>query len=119
MLLSLAAVSVAAVGRLRTGREVVDRARCDRPRGGRRPRSQGGAALVPALDLTRNVGLVVLPGAFVGLLLAGATPLEAGRLQLLVLVGLLCAESVAVVAVTHLLGGRLGPSRPRSAGTSR
>jgi len=48
-------------------------------------------ALVPALDQTRNVGLVVLPGAYVGLLLGGASPLDAGRLQLLVLVGLLAA----------------------------
>lgn len=60
-------------------------------------------ALVPALDQTRNVGIVVLPGAFVGLLLGGATPLEAGRVQLLVLVGLLAAESVAAAVVTSLL----------------
>jgi putative ABC transport system permease protein len=69
-------------------------------------------ALIPALDQTRNVGLVVLPGAFVGLLLAGASPLDAGKLQLLVLVGLLAAESVAVVLVTRLLGPRLGSRRP-------
>jgi putative ABC transport system permease protein len=75
-------------------------------------RRAAGAALVPALDQTRNVGLVVLPGAFVGLLLAGATPLQAGRLQLLVLVGLLCAESVAVLASTTLLAGRLGDRHP-------
>ena len=68
-------------------------------------------ALVPALDQTRNVGLVVLPGAYVGLLLGGATPVEAGRLQLLVLVGLLAAESVAVVVVTRLLGPTLGLRR--------
>jgi putative ABC transport system permease protein len=60
-------------------------------------------ALVPALDQTRNVGIVVLPGAFVGLLLGGATPLEAGRVQLLVLVGLLAAETVAAALVTSLL----------------
>lgn len=68
-------------------------------------------ALVPALDQTRNVGLVVLPGAYVGLLLAGASPLDAGRLQLLVLVGLLAAESVAVVVVTRLLAPVLGAQR--------
>ncbi len=68
-------------------------------------------ALVPALDQTRNVGLVVLPGAYVGLLLAGASPAEAGRLQLLVLVGLLAAESVAVVLVTRLLAPVLGAHR--------
>ena len=73
-------------------------------------------ALVPALDQTRNVGLVVLPGAYVGLLLGGASPLDAGRLQLLVLVGLLAAEAVAVVVVTRLLAPVLGvqrvPARP-------
>ena len=66
-------------------------------------RRAAARALVPALDQTRNVGLVVLPGAFVGLLLGGATPLEAGRVQLLVLVGLIAAETIAAVTVTHLL----------------
>jgi putative ABC transport system permease protein len=66
-------------------------------------RRAAARALVPALDQTRNVGLVVLPGAFVGLLLGGATPLEAGRVQLLVLVGLLAAETLAAVTVTGLL----------------
>jgi putative ABC transport system permease protein len=75
-------------------------------------RRAAARALVPALDQTRNVGLVVLPGAFVGLLLGGATPLQAGRLQLLVLVGLLAAETVAVVVVTSLLSVRLAEHRP-------
>jgi putative ABC transport system permease protein len=66
------------------------------------------AALVPALDQTRNVGLVVLPGAYVGLLLAGATPLDAGRVQLLVLVSLLAAEVIAATLVTRLLSEALG-----------
>ena len=78
-------------------------------------REQGRIAasrsLVPALDQTRNVGLVVLPGAYVGLLLGGASPFDAGRLQLLVLVGLLSAQSVAVVVVTRLLGPSLGTRR--------
>jgi UDP-glucose/iron transport system permease protein len=69
-------------------------------------------ALVPALDQTRNVGLVVLPGAFVGLLLAGASPVEAGRVQLLVLVGLLAAETAAAVTVTRLLSPSLGTRKP-------
>jgi putative ABC transport system permease protein len=38
--------------------------------------------------------------------------LEAGRVQLLVLVGLLAAETVAAVAVTHLLSPSLGAVRP-------
>jgi putative ABC transport system permease protein len=77
-------------------------------------------AIVPALDQTRNVGLVVLPGAFVGLLLAGSSPLDAGRLQLLVLIALLAAETMAAVLVTQLLGPALaGRARlPRSGGAS-
>jgi putative ABC transport system permease protein len=74
-------------------------------------RPVAGTALVPALDQTRTVGLVTLPGAFVGVLLGGGTPLEAGAAQLLVLVGLLAAEVLAVWAVTELVarGALLDP----------
>src|SRR3954447_10509581 len=64
-------------------------------------RRSAGRALVPALDQTRNVGLVVLPGAYVGLLLGGASPAEAGRVQFLVLLGLLVAESIAALVATR------------------
>jgi putative ABC transport system permease protein len=60
-------------------------------------------ALVPALDQTRTTGLVTLPGAFVGALVGGASPLQAARFQLVVLVGLLAAESVAAVVLLQLL----------------
>src|SRR4051794_10504301 len=76
-------------------------------------RGSARAALLPALDQTRNVGLVVLPGAFVGLLLGGASPIEAGRVQLLVLVGLLAAETVAAVTVTGLLSAHLADTQLR------
>nr|WP_211247823.1 ABC transporter permease [Cryptosporangium arvum] len=58
-------------------------------------RPTAGQALVPALDQTRTVGLVTLPGAFVGVLLGGGSAVEAGATQLLVLVGLLAVESMA------------------------
>jgi putative ABC transport system permease protein len=61
-------------------------------------------ALVPVLDQTRTVGLVTLPGAFVGALLGGASAVEAARFQIVVLVGLLCAEVITVVLLTYLLG---------------
>jgi putative ABC transport system permease protein len=66
-------------------------------------RPVGATALVPPLDQTRTVGLVTLPGAFVGVLLGGGTPLEAGAAQLLVLIGLLATEVLAVWAVTELV----------------
>jgi putative ABC transport system permease protein len=61
-------------------------------------------AMVPALDQTRTVGLVTLPGAFVGALLGGADVLSAARFQLAVLVGLLCAESITATLVAYQLG---------------
>jgi putative ABC transport system permease protein len=67
-------------------------------------RSAGFEALVPALDQTRTVGLVTLPGAFVGALLGGASATGAARFQVVVLVGLLCAESITATLLTYLLG---------------
>lgn len=60
-------------------------------------------ALHPALDQTRTVGLVTLPGAFIGVLLGGGDPLQAGATQLLVLIGLLAVQTVAVIVVTELI----------------
>jgi putative ABC transport system permease protein len=71
-------------------------------------RDSAATALVPPLDQTRTVGLVTLPGAFVGVLLGGGTPLQAGAAQLLVLVGLLASDVVAVWIVAELVArGRL------------
>ena len=65
-------------------------------------------ALIPALDQTRTVGLVTLPGAYVGVLLGGAGPLQAGAAQLLVLVGILAAQAVAVLITIELVArGRI------------
>ena len=71
-------------------------------------RPPAALGLVPALDQTRTVGLVALPGAFVGTLLGGATPVEAGAVQVLILVALLAVQSLAIVATTELVArGRL------------
>lgn len=66
-------------------------------------RPTAAQALVPAMDQTRTVGLVTLPGAFVGMLLGGATPVQAGAVQLLVLVLLLAVQTVAVAATVELV----------------
>jgi len=66
-------------------------------------RPTAAQALVPALDQTRTVGLVTLPGAFVGMLLGGASPVQAGAVQVLVLVLLLAVETVAVAVVLELV----------------
>lgn len=61
-------------------------------------------SLVPALDQTRTTGLVTLPGAFIGALLGGASPVQAARFQLIVLAGLIAAGSIVAVLVTTVLG---------------
>lgn len=66
-------------------------------------RPTAGQALVPALDQTRTVGLVTLPGTFVGILLGGGTPLQAGATQLLVLIALLAIEGIAVLVTVELV----------------
>ncbi|HAG63588.1 MAG TPA: hypothetical protein DCL70_06205, partial [Kocuria sp.] len=68
-------------------------------------------ALVPALDQTRTTGLVVLPGAFVGAIFGGVSPLEAGRFQIVVLGAILAAGAVSAALVT-LWSGSV-PTRPR------
>ena len=66
-------------------------------------RDDAALALVPGLDQTRTVGLVTLPGAFVGMLLGGATPLQAAAVQLVVLVALLLVQSIAVLVTVELV----------------
>jgi len=60
------------------------------------------AALIPIVDTTKNVGLIHLPGAFVGMMLAGAEPLEAAKIQLIVLFMLLGAVAVSGITTAML-----------------
>ena len=69
-------------------------------------------SLIPSLDQMRSAGLVVLPGAFVGMLLGGATPAEAAQVQLLVLFALIAAATTAATTVVWLLAPRFGSRRP-------
>jgi len=71
-------------------------------------------ALVPILDQTRTVGLVTLPGAFIGVLLGGGSTADAAAAQVMVLVGLIAAETIAVVVATRFVAaGRLLPTDVR------
>lgn len=60
------------------------------------------SALVPSIDQARTTGLVTLPGAFVGAIFGGLSPLEAGRFQMLVLAALLASGAIASVTVAHV-----------------
>lgn len=77
-------------------------------------RPTAAQALIPPLDQTRTVGLVTLPGAFIGVLLGGGSAGEAAAAQVLVLFALLAAETVAVgIALELVVRGRF--SRAASA----
>ena len=80
-------------------------------------RRAAGEALIPGQDQTRTVGLVSLPGAFVGALLAGADTAAAARFQFVVLTGLICAQAVSAVVAANVLtsSSRLALPRPTDA----
>lgn len=63
-------------------------------------------ALIPIIDTTKTVGLITLPGAFTGMLIAGATPAQAARVQLVVLFMLLGAVAISGMT-TSLLVARM------------
>ncbi|MFF1255746.1 MULTISPECIES: ABC transporter permease [unclassified Streptomyces] len=63
-------------------------------------------AMLPGLDQTRTVGLVTLPGAFVGMLLGGASPVMAGAVQLFVLIALMAVQAIAVAVTVELIARR-------------
>lgn len=66
-------------------------------------RSAVHSALIPTTDQTRTTGLVTLPGAFVGAIFGGLSPVEAGRFQIVVLASIMCAGAItAVLAATAL-----------------
>lgn len=57
------------------------------------------SALIPLIDSTKTAGIVFLPGAMAGMIIGGADPLEAVRLQMVVLYMLLGSVSIAAISV--------------------
>jgi len=83
-------------------------------------REDAALALVPGLDQTRTVGLVTLPGAFVGMLLGGASPLQAAAVQLVVLVALLLVQAIVVLVTVELVArGRFSADQMTASHTRR
>jgi len=64
-------------------------------------------ALVPQIETTKAVGIVFLPGAMTGLILAGVDPLEAVRVQAVVMYLVLAATAIATAVVALGLVRRL------------
>jgi putative ABC transport system permease protein len=72
------------------------------------------SALIPTTDQTKTTGLVTLPGAFVGAIFGGVSPLEAGRFQIVVLAAIMCAGAItAVILIGFLRTIRAKPAPTR------
>lgn len=59
-------------------------------------------SLSPVLDNAKTVGLISLPGAMTGLIMGGASPLEAIQLQIVVMNFLIGASTVSSILSTYL-----------------
>lgn len=68
------------------------------------------SALIPSTDQSKTTGLVTLPGAFVGAIFGGISPLAAGLFQIVVLASIMAAGSItAVVTILFLAPLRMRP----------
>jgi putative ABC transport system permease protein len=63
-------------------------------------------ALLPGLDQVRTTGIVTLPGAFIGVMLGGGSPAQAATAQVLVLFGIMAAQTVTVSVAERLVEAR-------------
>ncbi len=60
------------------------------------------SGMTPIVDSTKTVGLIQLPGAMTGMILAGASPLEAVQLQIIVMYMLIGAAGFTGLATVWL-----------------
>ncbi len=60
------------------------------------------SGMITLVDSTKTTGLVFFPGTMVGMLLAGADPIDAVRLQLILLYALLGSVAIAALIATTL-----------------
>jgi UDP-glucose/iron transport system permease protein len=60
------------------------------------------SGMIPLIDSTKTTGLIFFPGTMVGMLLAGASPVDAVRLQLVLLYVLLGAVALATLLAVLL-----------------
>jgi putative ABC transport system permease protein len=60
------------------------------------------SGMITLVDSTKTTGLIFFPGTMVGMLLAGASPTDAVRLQLILLYALLGSVSIAALVATRL-----------------
>ena len=77
------------------------------------------SALIPQVERTKVVGLIALPGAMTGLLLAGVDPLDAVIIQILVMYLVLGTAAVCVVALVGTVAAAATDGRGGAADWTR
>ena len=106
------AMTASAVALNRLGDEMFDaRARIEATLALGAPASEAAAptvrrslrsGMIALVDSTKTTGLIFFPGTMVGMLLAGADPVDAVRLQLILLYALLGSVSISALVATSL-----------------
>lgn len=59
-------------------------------------------AMIPSIDALKTVGLVQLPGMMTGQILAGASPIEAVKYQILIMYSLAAAAAVCSITLGYI-----------------
>ncbi|MGL6174552.1 MAG: ABC transporter permease [Cellulosilyticaceae bacterium] len=59
-------------------------------------------AIIPTIDSAKTLGIVALPGMMTGLILAGTSPLEAIKFQIMVTFMILSSTSIATIIATYM-----------------
>jgi putative ABC transport system permease protein len=65
------------------------------------------AALIPKLDNLKTLGLIFIPGAMTGMLMAGANPVWAAEYQIAVFIMIISSSIIATIILTILIRKRL------------
>jgi putative ABC transport system permease protein len=65
------------------------------------------ASLIPSIDSLRSLGIVWIPGLMAGMILSGASPLEAALYQFVVLAMIFASSALTALASTALIRQRV------------
>ncbi len=67
-------------------------------------------AMIPSIDTTKTVGLVFIPGGMAGMILGGAAPIDAVKLQIIIMYMLIAAAMITSMVVGYTSCRSLLPS---------
>ncbi|WP_423793249.1 ABC transporter permease [Methanocaldococcus indicus] len=64
-------------------------------------------AIIPQMNRTKSVGIIFIPGAMVGMILAGANPIKAAEIQIVIMWMILSSSIISGVLICYLLNKEL------------